>query len=143
LDVAAGRRLSGLGEVSERITIGRSPDEVFRFFRDLRNWPRFLAATGSLDDVALLDERAGESLVWRSRSSSGCAWFVAAPGGRGTEVHLALSGAPIGERLSRDSLRRLKQLIETGEVTDSDASLYATPHPARPPVLPARKEDRP
>jgi hypothetical protein len=30
-------------------------------------------------------------------------------------------------------LRRFKQIMETGEVVHSDASIHTTPHPARPP----------
>jgi uncharacterized membrane protein len=75
--------------------------------------------------------------------------FSDAPGGRGTEVHLALRYAPpagggagpsvasflwkaaVGLRIEAD-LRRCKQLLETGHVVHSDASAHRGPHPGRP-----------
>lgn len=68
-----------------------------------------------------------------------------APGGRGTEVHMSLSARnsrfpsavakwlrKIPERLLASELRRLKQVIELGEVSQSDASTTMGRHPARP-----------
>jgi uncharacterized membrane protein len=68
-----------------------------------------------------------------------------APGGRGTEVHVSLSarnsrfpGAAarwlrkIPERLLSSELRRMKQVIELGEVSQSDATVSMGKHPARP-----------
>ena len=52
--------------------------------------------------------------------------FCTAPDGFGTEVRV--SGA-----MSMQDLRKLKQMIETGEITKSDASIHRGPHPARPP----------
>jgi hypothetical protein len=63
--------------------------------------------------------------------------FVDAPGGRGTEIHVALEksapGGKLGEAVQRlvstaplakvkDDLRRFKQRAETGEIARSDAS---------------------
>ncbi len=63
--------------------------------------------------------------------------FRAAPGDRGTEIHVELDGAPggkVGEIVQKvagsgdprakamDGLRRFKQLVETGEITRSDAT---------------------
>jgi hypothetical protein len=50
--------------------------------------------------------------------------FVPARNGRATEVHV--EGRATGD------LRRIKQILETGEVVVSDASLHTMPHPARP-----------
>lgn len=94
----------------------------------------------------------GERIAWTSCKgadidSSGIVRFVPAPGDRGTEIHVSLSyGAPggkvgaavaklLGEEPSvqvREDLRRLKQLIETGDVVHSDASIHRGKHPARP-----------
>jgi uncharacterized membrane protein len=75
--------------------------------------------------------------------------FKPAPGGRGTELMVELKydppagalGATIaklfGEEPSQQiagDLRRLKQVLETGSVVHSDASIHRGPHPARPPA---------
>ena len=71
----------------------------------------------------------------------------AAPGGRGTEVHVELRYDPPGGKLGalvaklfgeepgqqvEGDLRRFKQVIETGEVVHSDASIHRGLHPAQP-----------
>ncbi len=83
----------------------------------------------------VLEERPGELIAWRSRPGglvhhAGAARFRPAPGGRGTEVRLDVEyvppGAPLGRAVARllgsaaeyvveEDLRRLKQLLETGE----------------------------
>lgn len=57
--------------------------------------------------------------------------FAEAPGGRGIEVRVWARNRLQG-RAVEAKLRRLKQLVETGEVIQSDASLHKWPHPARP-----------
>ncbi len=179
LDVLSGRKLgqqSGTlarsAHLDAAITINRGPDEVYRFWRDLQNMPRFMEhlesvhATGertsrwtakpiagvSLSwDAEIREDLPGERISWRSVGGDlehwGSVRFTAAPGGRGTEVRLnagylppgGVLGAALGSllgtltetKLSND-LRRLKQLIETGEVVQSDASVHTLPHPAQP-----------
>jgi uncharacterized membrane protein len=73
--------------------------------------------------------------------------FVRAAGHRGTEVWLEIRydapGGAIGKaiaalfgkhpaQLAYTTLRRLKQLLETGEITESDASIHSGMHPAQP-----------
>jgi uncharacterized membrane protein len=188
LDIVASQRLSrpgnGVGtrararergiRVYEAITINRPPEEVYRFWRNLENLPRFmvhLELVRQLDDrrsywiaraplgstaewtAEIVEERPNELISWRSVEdsqvpNSGTVRFVRAPGDRGTEVHLDIRydppagavGAAIaklfGEEPSQQvdgDLRRLKQVLETGEVVHSDASIHRGPHPARPP----------
>jgi uncharacterized membrane protein len=74
--------------------------------------------------------------------------FVPAPGDQGTEIHVELRYQPPGGRLGaiaaklfgeepgqqvKGDLRRLKQVLETGEVVHSDASIHRGAHPAQPP----------
>jgi len=81
--------------------------------------------------------------------------FKSAPGDRGTEVVVQLFyrppagrvGAAIAKLLGsapdqeiRADLRALKQVLETGEVLHSDASIHRLPHPARPPETRALPE---
>lgn len=86
-------------------------------------------------EAEILEDRPGELLVWRSRPGSdvhhnGAVRFLAAPAGRGTEVRVSIEFLPPGgiagrafARLTRrmpaheveEDLRRLKQVLETGE----------------------------
>jgi uncharacterized membrane protein len=73
--------------------------------------------------------------------------FRDAPREGGTEVHFEIAfespggvGAvllrlfdEVPEQSMKNDLRRLKQLMETGEVVCSDASIHRGMHPARPP----------
>jgi uncharacterized membrane protein len=94
----------------------------------------------------------GEKIGWQSRESSlvpnqGVVKFTPAPGNRGTEIVVDLVYAPPagaigaafakllgeepGQQIAGD-LRRLKQVLELGEVVHSDSSIHHGPHPARP-----------
>jgi uncharacterized membrane protein len=100
----------------------------------------------------ITDDRPGERIAWRSLPPSdafntGVVKFMPAPRDQGTEVHVELRYAPPAGRLGAaiaklfgkepgqevmSDLRRLKQVLEIGEVMHSDASIAAGPHPARP-----------
>jgi uncharacterized membrane protein len=104
-------------------------------------------------DAEVVLDRPGECIAWRSIDGSttvpnrGVVRFQKAPGGRGTEVQVELKYEPPGgaigaafaklfgeepsQQISGD-LRRLKQVLETGEVLQSDASIHRGPHAARP-----------
>jgi len=190
LDIIASQRLSRAGsgmsirapahhqgiQVRKAITINRPPEEVYAFWRNLENRPRFMAHVRSvrvLDDrrsywkvrtplgttvewtAEIIEERPNELISWRSTEdaqvpNSGTVRFIRAPGGRGTELHLELKfdppagavGVTIAKLMGQDpsrqvdgDLRRFKQIMETGEVVHSDASIHPTPHPARPPEV--------
>lgn len=158
--------------VNKAITINRSVDEVYRFWRDFENLPRFMAhlkavqsvngrshwqAKGPLGttiewDADVVEDRPNELLTWRSVAGAdvnnqGSVRFRPAPGGRGTEVIVDLTYEPpagslavaaaklLGEEPAQQiagDLRRLKQVLETGEVMHSDASIHRGMHAARP-----------
>lgn len=104
-------------------------------------------------DAETLEDRPHELIVWRSLPgasvpNSGQVRFQRAAGNRGTEVHVELRYDPpagklgalvaklFGEEPSQQvagDLRRLKQVLETGEVLHSDASIHRGMHPAQPP----------
>lgn len=180
--LAAGRqtRLATKGRTNDRaqqttafVTIDRSPEEIYRFWRDVSNLPQFMVhldsvttlderrshwvAKGPLDarvewDAEIVDDRPFESIAWRSSEDSelhtaGVVYFRRAPGGRGTEVTVDMSYDPPGGQLGvafakllgkepgqqiKGDLRRLKQVLETGEIVHSDASIHRGMHPARP-----------
>jgi uncharacterized membrane protein len=103
-------------------------------------------------DAEIVENRPNELITWRSRpggdvTNEGSVRFERAPGGRGTLVRVNLRYAPpvgmVGAAVAtllgrepgwevREDLRRFKQVIETGEVVRSDASIHRSAHPARP-----------
>jgi uncharacterized membrane protein len=169
---ARPRRRGGIF-VSKSITVNRPLEEVYLFWRNFENLPRFMAQLESVKvlggrsrwrakgppevalewDVEIIDDRPNVLLAWHSLdddqvTSEGCVQFECAPGGRGTEVRVELEYFPRGRRLGSSvarvfgrhpgqqiqrDLRRFKQVIETGEIVHSDASIYRGRHPARPP----------
>jgi len=103
-------------------------------------------------DAEITHDQINERIAWRSLAGAdveneGTVRFVPAPGDRGTEVHVQLKYHPPGgavgraiaklfgqapEQKVRADLRKLKQVLETGEVVQSDASIHTRPHSARP-----------
>ncbi|MGY1740606.1 SRPBCC family protein [Blastococcus sp. SYSU D01050] len=175
-------------ELTSTTTVTRPPDEVYAFWRQLDRLPTFMA---HLDEVRATDggrshwrasapfgrsvewdaetteDVPGQRIAWRSLDgadvpNSGQVRFVPAPGGRGTEVHVALSyelpGGALGKAAAKyfgeepsqqldDDLRRFKQVMETGEVIRSDGAPRGKQareefpqHPARPLTDEERKE---
>jgi uncharacterized membrane protein len=159
--------------VVRSITVNRFPEEVYRFWRDFENLPRFMAHLDSVTvkgrrsqwrakgpagttiewEVEIVGDRPNEFISWASCSGAsveneGFVSFLKAPGDRGTEVRVELQyrppagalGAAVAKLFGREpgqqiagDLRRFKQVIETGEVLHSDASIHRGPHPAQPP----------
>lgn len=119
-----GRRPSaGSASLSRSVTIGKPPQEVYRFWRDLQNLPRFMRHIESVTptgdnrshwvarapagnpvewDAEITEDRPGELLSWRSLPDSsvqtqGIVRFAPAPNRKGTEVHVMMSyAAPAG-----------------------------------------------
>ena len=155
------------------ITVNQSPEEVYRFWRDFENLPRFMSHLESVRitgerrshwvakapggttvewDAEITKDVPGQLIAWRSVEgadveNSGVVRFDPAPGGRGTEVRVELiynpPGGVIGAGVAKlfgeepgtqikGDLRRFKQVIETGEVIHSDASIHKGMHPAKP-----------
>jgi uncharacterized membrane protein len=104
------------------ITINKPADEIYRFWRNFENLPRFmshlLAVTDTGDghshwmakgpagtevewDAEITEERPGEFISWRSLpgssvENSGTVRFEPATGGRGTVLHVELHYRPPG-----------------------------------------------
>ena len=182
LDLVDAVRLSRRGRgknhrdmrVTKAITVNRSPDEVYGFWRDFENLPRFMDHLESVQvnggkrshwkakapagksvewDAEIVDDRPNELIAWRSVQgadvdNAGSVRFKPAPGGRGTEVHVEMEYAPPGgvigatvaklfgeepEQQVGADLRAFKQVMETGEIVRSDASIHSRPHAAQPP----------
>jgi uncharacterized membrane protein len=154
-------------EARSAATINASPDTVYAAWRDVTRLPQFMdhleAVTGTDDrrshwvakapagtkvewDAEITEDVPGERIAWRSLAgasveNSGVVEFVAGPGGRGTEVHVAVEYSPPGGALGSavaklfgeepsqqvsDDLRRFKQLVETGEIARSDGAPLGT-----------------
>jgi uncharacterized membrane protein len=158
--------------VLKSITINRSPAEVYSFWRDIQNLPRFMAHLESVTvkngrsvwrakapaglhvewEAEVVLDRPNEAIGWRSVEGTlvpnrGVVRFQPAAGNRGTQVTVELKyeppGGAIGAAIAKlfgeepkqqiaGDLRRLKQVLETGEVVHSDASIHSGMHPARP-----------
>ncbi len=118
------------------------------------HWKMKLPAGKTLEwDAEIHQDIPGSSISWQAvqptaLEHSGWVRFDRAPGGRGTLVTLSLEIVPPASAITAPllkalgpapkvaleaSLMRLKQLLETGEIARSDASLYLGPHAAQPP----------
>jgi uncharacterized membrane protein len=102
------------------ITINRTPEELYRFWRDFRNLPRFMEHLESVEvidekrshwkakapagttvewDAEIVEETPNELISWRSLEGStvenyGTVRFTRAPGDRGTEVRVEVEYNP-------------------------------------------------
>jgi len=158
--------------VRRAITVGLPREEVYAFWRNFENLPRFMEHLESVRmtddrrshwtaktmdrtiewDAEITEDQPNELIAWRTLNGSdvehdGRVRFVTAPGNRGTEIHVDLAYDPPGGRISamiaklfreapgqqvQDDLYNLKQVLETGEITVSDATARKGPHPAQP-----------
>jgi uncharacterized membrane protein len=111
------------------------------------------AGAGAEWVAEIVEEVENTRIAWRATGNarpynSGVVHFQNAPGGRGTVISVEVLYAPPGGKLGAtalkllrkepgqeiaESLRALKQIIETGEILLSDATAVPGPHPARPP----------
>jgi uncharacterized membrane protein len=144
-------------------TVLKDADDVYEFWHRLENLPTFMAhvdevhTTGERSshwrvtaplgrtvewDAETVDDVPGSRIAWRSREGAdirneGSVELRAAPGLRGTEVHVTISyempAGELGQALARyfgedprqqldDDLRRMKQVLETGEVVRSEGA---------------------
>ncbi|HEU4435440.1 MAG TPA: SRPBCC family protein [Pyrinomonadaceae bacterium] len=123
LDVIAARQLSSGNQgvqANASCIVSRDPDEVYSFWRDFRNLPRFMEHLVSVDDMGngrshwvakgpagttvewdamLVADDPGRVITWRSLENSdvdnaGAVRFEPAPGGRGTIIKVNLQYNP-------------------------------------------------
>lgn len=143
--------------VQRAVTIGKPAEELYTFWRNFENLPRFMDHLESVRvqdgdgrrshwvakapvgtsvewDAEITEDEPGQRIAWRSLDGStvpneGRVEFRAAPGDRGTEIHVSLTyrppggtlGAAVARLLGEDpgvqigeDLRRLKRLLEVG-----------------------------
>jgi uncharacterized membrane protein len=107
------------------------------------HWTVKTPAGASIEyDAEITEDVPNRRIAWRSLPGAGvpncgCVTFLDAPGNRGTEILVELQvAAPLGKTIAgaeaQGDLRRLKQVLETGEILKSDASIHKGPHPAQP-----------
>ncbi len=163
-DTGQGSNVSIPYEMGVRVdrstTINKPREEVFAFWRNLENLPRFMKHLKSVKvtgektsrwtalaprgrtvewDAEIINEIPGELLAWRSLpgadvDNAGSVHFADATGGRGTSVRVTLQYNPPGgvlgaylaklfgeepEQQITDDLRRLKSMVESGQVIDN------------------------
>ena len=148
LDVLVGARLRRAGNASietrRSLAVNKPRSEVSRAWRDFRNFPRFMrhlesvhetgdgrshwVAKGPLDariewDAEMTEDQPDSRIAWRSVSgadvdNAGTVEFLDAPGGAVGAAVAKLFGEEPGQQVAGD-LRRLKQILETGEIATS------------------------
>lgn len=171
---ARSRQQDSSVHVEQSITINRAPDEVYGFWHNFENLPRFMRHLESVQvtggrrshwkavspavgttiewDAEMTEDLPNELIAWRSLPDSevenwGTVRFRPAPGNRGTELAVDIRYSPPGGKVTarlaklfnavpgitieRD-LHSFKQVMETGEVVLSDATVEPGPHPAQP-----------
>jgi uncharacterized membrane protein len=128
LDYLSGKRVKGGTEdreterirIHRAITINRSAEDIYGFWRDFQNLPRVMKHLESVEwttenrshwkaagpakttfewDAEITEDRPNDRIAWRSLEGSdidhrGMVRFQPAPGGRGTEVHVYLHYDP-------------------------------------------------
>ncbi|MCA1559735.1 MAG: SRPBCC family protein [Acidobacteria bacterium] len=143
--------------VRESVRIERPLGEVYRFWRQLENLPRFMTALERVTELGdgrshwvakgpggmrvewnaeIVNEVENKVIGWRSLPdadvvTAGSVNFDAVRGGRSTQISVHLQYAPPAGRMGalvaavagrepsqtiREDLRRLKQLLEAGEI---------------------------
>jgi uncharacterized membrane protein len=117
-------------QVKAAITVRQPPEEVYRFWHDFQNLPRFMAHLESVEpagdgrshwkasapagrtiewDAEVVEDRPNEVISWRSVKgavdNSGSVRFARAPGERGTEIRLdmryAMPGGAVASRVAK------------------------------------------
>jgi uncharacterized membrane protein len=112
-------------KVEKSITVNRQPEELYRFWRNFENLPKFMShlesvrvtgdrrshwvakapAGASVEwDAEIINEKENEMIAWRSLEgadvdNAGSVHFTRATGGRGTEVRVVLEYDPPGGAL--------------------------------------------
>lgn len=125
VDVLCGQKLSrkaGALHVRKSITINRAPEELYQFWRNFENLPRFMAHLESVQildgkrshwvvkgpagsrvewDAEIVEDQPNQLIAWRSLpgadvDNAGTVRFERATGGRGTVVTVELNYEPPG-----------------------------------------------
>lgn len=159
--------------VETSIAIDKTPEELYAFWRDLKNLPLFMrnlesvTETDSLHshwvakgpgnmrvewDAEIYNEKENELIAWRSLETAdvvnaGSVRFQPGAEGHGTFVRVVMNyNPPAGKvgtalaqllgaepaQLIKEDLRRLKQIIEAGEIATIDGQTSGRAAEAKP-----------
>ena len=159
--------------VETSIAIDKTPEELFAFWRDLKNLPLFMRNLESVTetdelnshwvakgpgnmrvewDAEIYNEKENELIAWRSLETAdvvnaGSVRFQPGPEGHGTFVRVVMNyNPPAGKvgttlaqllgaepaQLIKEDLRRLKQIIEAGEIATIDGQTSGRAAEAKP-----------
>ncbi|UMG94815.1 SRPBCC family protein [Nocardioides sp. TF02-7] len=129
-----GRGRPGPLELQASVTVNRSPEDVYAFWRSLENLPRFMLHLQTVEDLGggrsrwranaplrrrsvgweaeITSEEPGRRLAWKSLpgadvDNAGTVHFGPTPDGRGTEVKVVLHYDVPGGRVGRAVARLL------------------------------------
>ncbi len=118
---------SGEGaKVEKSVVINRPPDEVYPFWRQLENLPRFMKHIQSVTqvgtttshwavktshdhtlewDAQIIEDKPGQMISWQSlpgaeMHNAGSVWFIPTSDGRGTVVKVSMKYSPPGGKLA-------------------------------------------
>jgi uncharacterized membrane protein len=134
--------------VQRSITVNRPREEVYQFWHDFENLPRFMR---HLEDVQVIrparsrwkarapagmtveweaittEDEPNEKIAWKSIEGSevdnaGSVKFVPAPGGRGTEVHVKVNYRPPGGKITATLAKLFRK--EPGQQLEDDLRAF-------------------
>lgn len=150
--------------IEKVLTINRPRQQVYEFWHDLENLPRFMQHLESVQvtgektshwkargpggltvewDAVMMDDYPEQQIGWHSVGepdlpNKGTVEFKTAPGDRGTEVKVSIYYYPPGGAAGRaaakvahavnaqqleEDLKRLKQILETGEIATAKTAM--------------------
>lgn len=147
--------------IEKFVTVNRSPQQVYDFWRNLENLPKFMRHLETVEmtgentshwkargpagvtlewDAEMVADYPGQLILWRSvgeaaMPNEGTVEFREAPGERGTELKVSIRYYPpggsaghaaakltnaISAQQIEEDLKRLKQILETGETATAE-----------------------
>ena len=180
--IPVGKEEKGI-HVVKAVTINRPPEELYQFWHNFENLPRFMSHVQSVQtlddrrshwkvnapanmsvewDAEIIADEPNRRIAWQSLPdagvrNAGSVRFEPANGNRGTRMTVELQYEPplgklgatvaklLGEEPEKqvyDELRAFKQVMELGEVTRSDGSLWGPQLAQRPAQPPSEDELR-
>ncbi|MFL5561866.1 MAG: SRPBCC family protein [Gemmatimonadaceae bacterium] len=134
----------GTVRLAAQITVGASPEDVYAFWQDLGNLPRFMGHLESVQmtengrshwkakaptgltaewDAETIEDRPNEYIAWHSLEHEavdnlGSVTFIKAPGDRGTEVHLEMEYHPRGGAVGAKLANMFRKIPEAALSAD-------------------------
>ncbi len=152
---------SGEGmKLEQSVTIQRTPQEIYSFWRQLENLPRFMPHIKSVTqigdgishwmvetshgaklewDARLIEDKPGEMMSWQSLDgadvdNAGSVWFTPSSDGRGTVVKVAMKYSPPGGKFGALMAKVFGDSAEKQMTEDLQRLKKLLESPGQPPV---------